>query len=155
MVNQTVPVTGTMSLSHLCPLPPVLSLLEPTAHVCTPKMAEDGLRLTVPLPTVCPQPCINLLFLSPSLFIWQAGAGGHTWHMESQEFGPWIQNSGSRPLTGDNTWTLSVLSGSHLERCQLSAVNEQRARTRHGQTHITSSRTVLESFPPSDRTSQV
>jgi hypothetical protein len=54
MVKLTTPVTGTVSLSRLCPLPPVLSLLEPTAHVCTPKMAEDGLRLTVPLPPVSP-----------------------------------------------------------------------------------------------------
>jgi hypothetical protein len=54
MVKLTTPVTGTVSLSHLCPLPPVLSLLEPTAHVCTPKVAEDGLRLTVPLPPVSP-----------------------------------------------------------------------------------------------------
>jgi hypothetical protein len=54
MVKLTTPVTGTVSLSHLCPLPPVLSLLKPTAHVCTPKMAEDGLRLTVPLPPVSP-----------------------------------------------------------------------------------------------------
>jgi hypothetical protein len=93
MVKLTTPVTGTVSLSHLCPLPPVLSLLKPTAHICTPKMAEDGLRLTVPLPPVCPQPCINLLSLSPGLFIWQAGAGGQTGHLESQEFGPRVQNS--------------------------------------------------------------
>jgi hypothetical protein len=42
-----------------------------------------------------PSHVVNLLSLpSPGLFIWHLGSGGQTWHMESQEFRPWVQNSG-------------------------------------------------------------
>jgi hypothetical protein len=34
---------------------------------------------------------INLSLPSPTLFIWCLGADGRTWHMESQELGPWVQ----------------------------------------------------------------
>jgi hypothetical protein len=57
-------------------------------------MAEDGLSVTLPLPMDVPSRVLNLLSLPPpGLVIWCLGAGGRTWHMESQEFGPWVQNA--------------------------------------------------------------
>jgi hypothetical protein len=50
--------------------------------------------LTLPLPRHVLSRVINLLSLpSPGLFIWCLGMGGQTWHVESQESGPWVQNS--------------------------------------------------------------
>jgi hypothetical protein len=50
MVNQNTPVTGIFYCVRLCPLPLNLSLFKTKAHICTPKMAEDGLSLTLPPP---------------------------------------------------------------------------------------------------------
>jgi hypothetical protein len=90
-------VTGTVSLCIPCPPPLVLCLLKPVAHVWTLKMAEDGLSVysaSSPGMSHVPGCIINLLSLTlPCLFIWRLGTGGRTWHMESQEFGPWVQNS--------------------------------------------------------------
>jgi hypothetical protein len=45
-----------------------------------------------------PSRVINLLFLtSPCLFSWSLGAGDLKWYVESQDFGPWVQNSGFTP----------------------------------------------------------
>jgi hypothetical protein len=77
MINQTTTVTGLFNSAHLCPLPLALCLLKPVAHVCTLKMAEDGLSVTLPLPMDVPSRVINLLSLPPpGLVIWRLGAGG-------------------------------------------------------------------------------
>jgi hypothetical protein len=50
---------GLFNCAYLCPLPPVLCLLKPIAHVCAPKMAEDELS-AYPASSksmVCPEPC--------------------------------------------------------------------------------------------------
>jgi hypothetical protein len=45
-------------------------------------------------PMACQEPCNKPPFSAfTSLFIWHLGASGWTWHVESQEFGPWVQNS--------------------------------------------------------------
>jgi hypothetical protein len=50
--------------------------------------------LALPLPTACPEPCNKPPFsASPRSLDLVLGAGGQTCHMESQEFGPWVQNS--------------------------------------------------------------
>jgi hypothetical protein len=72
------------------PCSQLFCLLKPIAHVCAAKMAEDGLSAYSLFRSLV----INLLSLPPScLFIWCLGVGGQTWHKESQEFGPWVQNS--------------------------------------------------------------
>jgi hypothetical protein len=56
-------------------------------------MAEDGLRLTVPLPPVSPavyKPPFSA-FTRPLYLAFMGG--GQTWHVVSQEFGLWVQNS--------------------------------------------------------------
>jgi hypothetical protein len=69
------------------PCPQFFCLLKLIAHVCTPKTAEDELSAhsasfhVLSLPALC-------------LFIWHLGAGGRIWNMESQKFGPFVQNSG-------------------------------------------------------------
>jgi hypothetical protein len=91
-VNQNSPVTGTV-YAHLCPLPPVLCLLKPTAHVCTPKMAEDelsGRSASSHSMSWVNKPPFSA-FTRPLFLV--VGAGGRTWHRESQEFGPWVQTS--------------------------------------------------------------
>jgi hypothetical protein len=58
-------------------------------------MAEDELNVySASSQWHVPSCVINLCSLpSPCLFIWPLGTGDWTWHMESQEFGPWVQNS--------------------------------------------------------------
>jgi hypothetical protein len=59
MSNQTTPVTVTMH--SFCPCPQFFCLLKPTTHVCTLKMVWV---LTLPLPTVCLEPCKKSPFSS-------------------------------------------------------------------------------------------
>jgi hypothetical protein len=74
------------------PCPQFFCLLKPIAHVCTPKIVECLLCL---FPYHVLSPVINFLSLpSPCLFFWHLEVDGRTWHMESQEFGSWVQNSG-------------------------------------------------------------
>jgi hypothetical protein len=87
MVNQNTPMTGTILLC----IP-----LSPAPSSRTPKMAECLFCL---FPWHVLNHVINLLSLpSPCLFtfIWRLGAGGWTCHMESQEFGLWVQDSSFR-----------------------------------------------------------
>jgi hypothetical protein len=44
-------------------------------------------------PQHVPSSVINLSLPSQCLFIWYLGVGGQTWHVEFQEFEPWVQNS--------------------------------------------------------------
>jgi hypothetical protein len=83
------------TLSLCIPWPPAPScLLKPVTHVCTPNMAEKELSAHSASSHHMSQGVINLLSLpSPCLFIWHLGVGEWTWHMESQDFGPWVQNS--------------------------------------------------------------
>jgi hypothetical protein len=82
-------------------LPLVLCLLKAEAHICTSKIAEDGLKCSLCLfPWYVLYCVIDLLALpSPWLFICPIGTSGRTWHVESQEFGPktlvslWCYNS--------------------------------------------------------------
>jgi hypothetical protein len=88
MVNQATPVTGLFM--HI--LYPALSLclFKPTAHVCSPKTAEDGLSAPSASSQGCPKPCDKPpLAALPGLFRgwWQ------DLYVESQEFGTWVQNS--------------------------------------------------------------
>jgi hypothetical protein len=83
---------GLFSRAYL-PLPaPVLPLCKAKAHVCTPKMAEDGLSAySAPSWRVLGH-VINLLSLPsplPSLYLVH-GASGQTWHVEAQELGPGV-----------------------------------------------------------------
>jgi hypothetical protein len=72
-----------------CPRP-----LKPIAHVCTLKMAENRLSAFSALPTSCPSPVINLLSLSFTMLLYLVYRGRWLeWHVESQELGPWVQNS--------------------------------------------------------------
>jgi hypothetical protein len=65
MTNQATPVTVHTFVPAL-----VLCLLKPTAHVCTPKMAEDAECFLCLFPQRVPGPVIDLLSLpSPCLFI--------------------------------------------------------------------------------------
>jgi hypothetical protein len=76
------------------PCPQFFCLLKPISHVCPLKVAEDELSAHSASPHSMSQAVINLLSLpSLCLFIWYLGAVDQTWHMESQEFGPWVQNS--------------------------------------------------------------
>jgi hypothetical protein len=34
------------------------------------------------------------------LFIWHIGTSGQTWHVEYQQFGPWVQNSSFIMIAG-------------------------------------------------------
>jgi hypothetical protein len=53
-------------------------------------MTEDGL----PLPTKCPEHCNKSPFFVHHAFLFvYLRMSGQTWHVESQEFGPWVQNS--------------------------------------------------------------
>jgi hypothetical protein len=57
-------------------------------------MAEDGLSAYFVSSHSVFRAGYKLLSMSsPCLFIWRLGVGGRTWHVGSQEFGSWIQNS--------------------------------------------------------------
>jgi hypothetical protein len=84
-----------LNMHTFAPFPQFFCLFKPVAHVCT---LEDGWGwaecLLCFFPPHVQSHVINLLSLpSPCLFTWRLGAGGQTSHMESQEFGPWVQNS--------------------------------------------------------------
>jgi hypothetical protein len=84
-----------LTMHTFVPYPQFFCLFKFIAHVCTLKRAEDelsthsassfGMSWTVKKPP--------FFLSSSSLFIWHLGEGGQTWHMESQEFWPWVQNS--------------------------------------------------------------
>jgi hypothetical protein len=58
-------------------------------------MTKDELSADYLFPWHVPSYVINLFSLSSmGIFILYLGADGWTWHMESQEFGPWIQDLG-------------------------------------------------------------
>jgi hypothetical protein len=98
--NQSTSMTGLFNYAYFWPLPPVLCLLKPIVHVCTLKMAEDELSLTLPLPTVCPKLCNKPPFSAFTMPLYLAFRGG--WPdlaCESQEFGPWVRNSSFRSST--------------------------------------------------------
>jgi hypothetical protein len=81
MIKQNTPMTETVKL---CISYIVLCLFKLIAHVW--RWAECLLCFFPPWHFL--SHVINLLSLpSPYLFIWHLGAGGWTWHMESQEFG--------------------------------------------------------------------
>jgi hypothetical protein len=82
-----------LTMHTFVPYPQFFCDLKSIAYVCTPKMAEDELNALFCLfPRHVCSHVINLLSLpSPCLFIWCLGASGRTWHMESQEFGPWFK----------------------------------------------------------------
>jgi hypothetical protein len=44
-----------LTVHTFCPLPPVLCVFEPTAHVCTLKMVEDGLSAYSVSSAACPR----------------------------------------------------------------------------------------------------
>jgi hypothetical protein len=60
-----------------------------------------------------PSRVINLLSLPSScLSIWSLGAGDLTLHVESQEFGPWVQNSSFTPTIA--YWTKTIFREADL-----------------------------------------
>jgi hypothetical protein len=64
-----------LTMHTFVPCPPFFYLLKPTAHVCTPKMAEGAECSLCLFPRCVPGPVRNLLSLpSPRLFIWYLGA---------------------------------------------------------------------------------
>jgi hypothetical protein len=50
--------------------------------------------LTLCLPTGCLESCNKPFSAFTIPLYWCLGADGQTWQVESQEFGPWVQNSG-------------------------------------------------------------
>jgi hypothetical protein len=72
----------------------ILCVFKPVAQVCTSKMAEDGLVLTLPLPPACPVCVINLsLPFTVSRYL-VGRASGWTRHGSAGVWPGVVQNSG-------------------------------------------------------------
>jgi hypothetical protein len=75
------------------PCPQFFCLIKHIAHVCTLKMAEDELSAysasSQGMPELCNKPPFSA-FTRPLSLAFRGS--GQTWHMESQEFGPRVQN---------------------------------------------------------------
>jgi hypothetical protein len=77
-------------LCYLCPLPQALVYLNLQLTSVPPGWLKTSWVLTLPTarPFLYTKPLPSLC-----LFIWHLESGGWTWHMASQELGPWVQNS--------------------------------------------------------------